>query len=471
MFYADLHIHSKYSRATSRDADLQHMALWARRKGVTVLSTGDFTHPQWFADLKQDLVPAEPGLFRLRDDLQRAVDDQLPPAFAQATRFLLQVEISTIYKRGDRTRKVHHLIYVPGWEQAEQLIQKLSKIGNLKSDGRPILGLDSRHLLEITLECGEGCYLVPAHIWTPWFAVLGSQSGFDSVDDCYGDLACEIFALETGLSSDPPMNWRLSQLDRFTLVSNSDAHSPPKIGREACVFDTDLDYFAIRRALQTGQGYGGTVEFFPEEGKYHLDGHRKCNVRLTPEETQAHAGRCPTCGKPLTIGVMNRVNTLADRADGEQPQRAGRYRSLVPLPEIIAEVRGVGQQSRKVQQAYMELTDRVGAELFILEQAPLEDIRRAGSPLVAEAIRRMRGGQVIRDAGYDGEYGQIRLFEDGELKSSGVVELLFQLPGEESPVVEMAAESPEPWHTGATVHSRDQSLGGVPLARPVRAEE
>ena len=362
---------------------------------------------------------------------------------------MLQVEISTIYKRGERTRKVHHLIYVPGWEQAEQLIQKLSKIGNLKSDGRPILGLDSRDLLEITLECGEGCYLVPAHIWTPWFAVLGSQSGFDSVDECYGDLAHEIFALETGLSSDPPMNWRLSQLDRFTLVSNSDAHSPPKIGREACVFDTNLDYFAVRRALQTGQGYGGTVEFFPEEGKYHLDGHRKCNVRLTPEETERREGRCPTCGKPLTIGVMNRVNTLADRAEGEPPRRASPFRNLVPLPEIIAEVRGVGEQSRKVQEAYDTLTSRVGAELFILEQAPLEDIRRAGSPLVAEAIRRMRGGQVIRDAGYDGEYGRIRLFEAGELKSSGVASLLFQLPAEETPAVGLAAEDAEPWGTGA----------------------
>ncbi len=446
MFYADLHVHSKYSRATSRDADLQHMAIWARRKGVTLLGTGDFTHPQWFAELQRDLVPAEPGLFRLRDELERAVDKETPQACAQTVRFMLQVEISTIYKRGERTRKVHHLIYVPGRQQAELLIQKLSKIGNLKSDGRPILGLDSRHLLEIALECGEGCYLVPAHIWTPWFAALGSQSGFDSVDDCYGDLAGEVFSLETGLSSDPPMNWRLSQLDRFTLVSNSDAHSPPKIGREACVFDTHVDYFAIRQALRTGEGYGGTVEFFPEEGKYHLDGHRKCNVRLTPDQTKSCAGRCPVCGKPLTIGVMNRVVSLADRVDGFRPPRAGAFRNLVPLPEIIAEVRGAGEQSRKVQQAYEELIDRVGAELFVLEQAPLEDIRHAGSPLVAEAIRRMREGRVIREAGYDGEYGRIRLFEDGELKNAGTVSLLFQIPGDaEAGSVHLAAEAPEPW--------------------------
>ena len=471
MFYADLHIHSKYSRATSRDADLPHLAGWARRKGVSLLGTGDFTHPQWFAELQRDLVPAEPGLFRLVDDLQRGVDEELPAAGAPAVRFMLQVEISTIYKRGSRTRKVHHLIYVPGWEQAERLIQKLAKIGNLTSDGRPILGLDSRDLLELTLDCGDGCFLVPAHIWTPWFAVLGSQSGFDSVAECYGDLAPEIFALETGLSSDPPMNWRLSQLDRFTLVSNSDAHSPPKIGREACVFASDLDYFAIRRALQTGPDYGGTVEFFPEEGKYHLDGHRKCNVRLEPEQTRSLQGRCPACGKPLTIGVMNRVNELADRQCGEPARRPSPFRSLVPLSEIIAEVRGVGEQSRKVQETYAALTSRVGSELFILEHAPLEDIRRAGSPLVAEAIRRMRGGQVIRHAGYDGEYGTIRLFEDGELKSAGAVSLLFSAPAEAAPAAPQAAENAAPYRAVEPRSSEPTTLPHAGASDAVAAGE
>ena len=279
MFYADLHIHSKFSRATSRDADLEHMAIWARKKGVSVLGTGDFTHPAWFAEIQEKLVPAEPGLFRLRDDLAQEVDRQLTGACQGPIRFMLEVEISTIYKKGESTRKVHHLIYAPDLQTAQRLIQQLSRIGNLQSDGRPILGLDSRDLLEIALQSGEGCYLIPAHIWTPWFAVLGSKSGFDSVEDCYGDLAPEIFALETGLSSDPPMNWRLSSLDRYQLVSNSDAHSPPKIGREACAFDTELDYFAMRRALESGEGYGGTVEFFPEEGKYHMDGHRKCCLK------------------------------------------------------------------------------------------------------------------------------------------------------------------------------------------------
>jgi len=404
------------------------MAIWARKKGVAVLGTGDFTHPQWFDEIREKLVPAEPGLFRLRDDLQREVERQMVDASAEATRFMLQVEISTIYKRADRTRKVHHVIYVPGLREAERLIEKLSKIGNLKSDGRPILGLDSRDLLEITLECGEGCYLIPAHIWTPWFAVLGSKSGFDSVEDCYADLSSNVFALETGLSSDPAMNWRLSKLDRYSLVSNSDAHSPPKIGREACVFETEIDYFAMRRALQTGNGYAGTVEFFPEEGKYHLDGHRKCGVRLSPSETRQCEGLCPVCGKKLTVGVMNRVDELADRPDGFEPEGRERFRSLVPLCEVISEIRGVGEKSKRVQKAYEELISRVGSELYILEQAPIEDIRNAGAPVLAEAIQRMREGRVIRDAGYDGEYGTIHLFKKDELTRGAHVSLLFDMP-------------------------------------------
>ena len=290
-FYADLHIHSKYSRATSKDCDLKHLAYWARKKGIAVVGTGDFTHPVWIAELKEQLVPAEPGLFRLKPDLEKEVSAMLPPACQGTTRFMLSVEISTIYKKGEKTRKIHHLLYAPDFPSAERIIQSLSKIGNLKSDGRPILGLDSRHLLEITLESGPGSYLVPAHIWTPWFAALGSKSGFDAIDECYADLAAHIFAVETGLSSDPEMNWRVSSLDRFRLVSNSDAHSPQKLGREACVFDTELDYFAIRTALETGHGYEGTLEFFPEEGKYHLDGHRNCNVRLLPNETKQLGGR------------------------------------------------------------------------------------------------------------------------------------------------------------------------------------
>ena len=327
-FHADLHIHSKYSRATSRDLDLEHLAWWAARKGIAVVGTGDFTHPAWRAELKDKLVAAEPGLFRLRDDIEKGIAEKLPPACRADVRFMLEVEISTIYKKAERTRKIHHLIYAPDFATADRISERLARIGNIASDGRPILGLDSRNLLEITLESSPDAYLVPAHIWTPWFAALGSQSGFDSIAQCYGDLSGHIFAVETGLSSDPAMNWRVSLLDRYRLASNSDAHSPGKLGREATTFDCDLDYFAIRRALATGQGYVGTVEFFPEEGKYHLDGHRKCNVRLTPAETRAHGGRCPVCGESATVGVLHRVEALADRSEADPA--ADRRRRVEP---------------------------------------------------------------------------------------------------------------------------------------------
>ena len=418
-FYADLHVHSKYSRATSRNCDLEHLAVWARKKGIGIVATGDFTHPAWRAELKEKLVPAEPGLFRLRPDLERAVEERLPPACRSsrsAVRFMLSVEISTIYKKFDRTRKIHHLIYTPDFDATERVVDSLSRIGNLHSDGRPILGLDSRHLLEIALESDPGTYLVPAHIWTPWFAALGSKSGFDAIDDCYGDLSHHIFAVETGLSSDPPMNWRVSSLDRFRLVSNSDAHSPEKLGREVCVFDTEMDYFALRRALETGEGYGGTLEFFPEEGKYHLDGHRHCHVSFSPDETRKHDGRCPVCGKPLTVGVMHRVEDLADRGEeAAPPETAGPMRSLVPLPEILSEIHQVGPKSKTVARHYESLLGRLGPELPLLDALPLEDIGPAASPLVAEAVSRLRKEEVIRDAGYDGVYGTIRLFRDDEL--------------------------------------------------------
>ena len=429
-FHADLHIHSKHSRATSRDCDLEHLAHWARRKGIAVVGTGDFTHPAWIAELKQKLAPAEPGFFRLRDDLARAVDATLPAACGGETRFMLSVEISTIYKKGALTRKIHHLIYVPDFDAADRFSARLARIGNIASDGRPILGLDSRHLLEIALESSPDAYLVPAHIWTPWFAVLGSRSGFDSVAECYGDLAEHIFAVETGLSSDPAMNWRISSLDRYRLVSNSDAHSPPKLGREATLFDTDLDYFSLRRALETGDGYVGTVEFFPEEGKYHLDGHRKCGVRLSPAETKAQGGRCPVCGQPVTVGVMHRVDALADRHESPAtpPRTAGHVCSLVPLPEILSEITASGPSSQTVERVYDRLLASLGAELPILESVPIEDIARADSSLLAEGIARLRAGKVVREAGYDGEYGVIRLFEPVELKRHTAGGLLFDFP-------------------------------------------
>jgi uncharacterized protein (TIGR00375 family) len=417
-FYADLHVHSKWSRACSQDCDLEHLALWAQRKGITVVGTGDFTHPRWFEELRERLVPAEEGVFRLSEELERAVSDRLPPACRAPVRFLLSVEISTIYKRGERTRKVHHLVYMPDLDAAARFNQRLGKVGNITADGRPILGLDSRDLLEITLESGPGAYLVPAHAWTPWFSPLGSQSGFDSVEECYGDLADHIFALETGLSADPPMCWRVSSLDRYRLVSNSDAHSPPILGREASRFDTEADYVAIRRALETGEGYLGTVEFFPEEGKYHLDGHRKCGVCLQPAESRAAGGLCPVCGKPLTVGVLHRVEALADRAEGARPEGAAGYRNLVPLPEVLGELLDCGPRTKTVQRELAALHARLGPELGILDEVPLDEVRRAGSSLLAEAVDRLRRGMVIREAGYDGEYGVIRVFDPAELRAA-----------------------------------------------------
>ncbi|GIX49216.1 MAG: hypothetical protein KatS3mg131_3427 [Candidatus Tectimicrobiota bacterium] len=465
--YADLHVHSKYSRATSRDCDLPQLALWACRKGLHVVGTGDFTHPAWRAELQEHLEPAEPGLFRLRPELARQVQRQLPAACQGPVRFLLSVEISTIYKKGERTRKVHHLVCVPDFATAERLVQRLQRIGNLAADGRPILGLDSRHLLEMVLEAGPGAFLIPAHIWTPWFAVLGSKSGFDAIEECYGDLTPHLFALETGLSSDPPMNWRVSALDRYRLVSNSDAHSPARLGREACCFATPLDYFALRRALETGEGYVGTVEFFPEEGKYHLDGHRKCGVVFTPEETRRHGGRCPACGQPLTAGVLHRVEALADRPAGAPPPpTAGQVRRLVPLPEILAEILGTAASSKAVAQLYAQLLQRLGSELAILDEVPLEAVAGAGPALLGEALARLRRGQVRCQAGYDGVYGVIRLFAPEELQTHA----LFALPAAPAaaptvpappPVVEEAAVATE----SAPLPAAGGLLGGLDAAQ------
>lgn len=422
-FYADLHIHSKYSRATSKSCNLEELALWAQKKGLSVISTGDFTHPAWFAEIQEKLIPAGNGVFRLRPDIEKEIFPSSAPV-----RFVLSVEISTIYKKGDKTRKVHHVVFVPDMESAGRFRDKLGSIGNIKSDGRPILGLDSRDLLEITLESGEGAYIIPAHIWTPWFSVLGSKSGFDSIEECYGDLAEHIFAVETGLSSDPEMNWKVSKLDKYRLVSNSDAHSPSKLAREATVFDTEPDYFSMMNALKTGDGYVGTVEFFPEEGKYHEDGHRKCNVCLSPEESLKLNNICPVCGKPLTIGVLNRVCTLADRSFDStfKPATAGEVFSLVPLQEIISEINGVGVQSKSVVSEYERLIRKFGSELSILREIPLDDLSK-DSPLLGEGISRLREGKVIKHAGYDGEYGIIRLFDDSELVKKNFVNLKLNI--------------------------------------------
>ncbi|THF64497.1 hypothetical protein E6C76_10535 [Pseudothauera nasutitermitis] len=448
LFHADLHVHSKHSRATSRDLDLEHLAWWAARKGIAVVATGDCVHPAWLAEMKDKLVATGDGLFALRPEIEAEVLKTLPPSCRTPVRFMLSTEISTIYKKGERTRKIHHVVYAPDFATADRLAASLGRIGNIASDGRPILGLDSRDLLEVVLESGPQAYLVPAHIWTPWFAALGSQSGFDSIQECYGDLAGHIFAVETGLSSDPEMNWRISSLDGFRLISNSDAHSPSKLGREATRFAGTPNYYAMRRALETGEGYVGTVEFFPEEGKYHLDGHRACNVRLDPQETLAHGGLCPVCGKPVTVGTAHRIETLADRKVGIPPPTAGTVTSLVPLPEMLAEILGSGVASQGVTREYDRVSAALGPDFAILCETPIDDIRRV-HPLLGEAVERLRAGRVIREAGYDGEYGVIRLFEDGELKRFSHGDLLFDLPlpPQAAPtpalrVAEAAAEAP-----------------------------
>ncbi len=410
-FIADLHIHSRFSRATSKALNPENLCIWAQKKGITVLGTGDFTHPGWISELEEKLIEAEEGLYRLRPDIQKKVDrEALHPSF-QPTRFLLSGEISCIYKKNGKTRKVHHLILMPDMASVRKLNERLDRIGNISSDGRPILGLDSRDLLEIILEADDRAFFIPAHIWTPWFSVFGSKSGFDSMEECFGDLTGHIRAIETGLSTDPPMNRRISALDKYILVSNSDAHSPSKLGREANLFDTDLNYHQMVRAMSDGNGFTGTIEFFPQEGKYYLDGHRKCQVRLRPAKTMQLDGICPVCGKPVTVGVLNRINELADR---DAPKLSKDFFSLIPLCEILSELLDCGPATKKVTGFYERLLMALGPELQILLNVPLSDLDAAGGFLLAEGIDRMRRGQVIKQEGYDGEYGIIRLFDEAE---------------------------------------------------------
>jgi DNA helicase-2/ATP-dependent DNA helicase PcrA len=414
-YIADLHVHSPFSRATSRNCDPAGLFAWARVKGIQVVASGDFTHPGWLAHLKEALIPAEPGLFRLREE---NVPPPFPglPASSGRVRFVLSAEISCIYKRNGSVRKVHNLVYVPDFLSAERISGRLAGIGNIESDGRPILGLDSRNLLEIVLEEAPDGFLVPAHIWTPWFSLFGSKSGFNGIEECFGDLTPHVFALETGLSSDPDMNRMISALDRFALISNSDCHSPSRLGREANLFSTAFDYFSLREAIvgNNRETFRGTVEFFPEEGKYHLDGHRSCKVCLEPEDTRRIEGRCPACGRPLTVGVLHRILDLADREEPVFPPNAPQSFRLVPLPEVLGEILGVGPASKKVLQNYASLIGRFGSEFDLLLHVSPEEI--AGeSPILAEAVTRIRDGRVIRRGGYDGQFGSIRVFHEGEL--------------------------------------------------------
>ncbi|MDL2317327.1 UvrD-helicase domain-containing protein, partial [Desulfovibrio sp. OttesenSCG-928-A18] len=536
-FLADLHIHSRFSRATSKKLDIPLLAAWAGVKGIAVLGTGDFTHPQWREELRQHLRHDEAsGLYLLKEgtDLESILPElpvrlqpqrghkggtgparngvskqALPPVH-----FMLQGEISSIYKRGGKVRKVHNLVYMPSLEAAERFSLRLAQTGNLHSDGRPILGLDSRDLLEMVLEADPLAFLIPAHIWTPWFSIFGSKSGFDRLEDCFADLSANIFALETGLSSDPDMNRMWSALDGYRLVSNSDAHSGENLGREANLFSGDISYAGMLKALRdpgadNATRFLGTLEFFPEEGKYHMDGHRKCGMQLTPAQTRELGGVCPVCGGPLTVGVLSRVMELADRdepcyepcyepgqprqgkpeqADAgrtlpqepapEQPALtagSGTFASLVPLPEILGEILGVGAKSRRVFDLYSRVLERFGPELQVLRLTPEADLARFFPPL-GEAIGRMRRGEVLLNGGYDGEYGKVRMFTEAEQaeirrgaglfsRKSGRAVAGLSLLGEEPPPGDAARRKKK----NAPAKARQQESGqGAELERQER---
>ncbi len=410
-FIADLHVHSKYSRATSKDMSPESIWTWAQLKGISVIGTGDATHPGWLQELSEKLEPAGNGLYRLKETFRAGT---VPSSCRSDVHFILSSEISCIYSKNGRTRKVHAVVLLPDLASLRRLNASLAKIGNLQSDGRPILGLDAKKLLRMTLDASPEAMLIPAHAWTPHFSVFGAASGFDSLQECFEDLTPHIHAIETGLSSDPAMNWRLSKLDGITLVSNSDAHSASKLGREANILDTALSYPAILGAIRTRKGFLGTIEFFPEEGKYHFDGHRECGVRLSPREATLLRERCPVCGKAVTMGVLHRVEELADRDEGFRPEGAPGYTSIIPLPELIAETLGVGPGSKRVEKAYFPLLEKLGSEFGILREVPLADIAAASTQAMADAVARMREGRVSIDPGYDGEYGKVRIFSEGE---------------------------------------------------------
>jgi uncharacterized protein (TIGR00375 family) len=439
-YICDFHIHSHYSRATSKDMNIEELDRWARIKGIDVLGTGDFTHPLWFRELQDKLEPAEPGLFRLK---QNGTTTPPAPLLRKEggvgggrkdgfTRFILTVEVSSIYSQGGQVRRIHNIVFAPSFEAAAKLNRMLGEVGNLRADGRPILGLPARELLKMTLDVSEDCLLVPAHAWTPWFSVFGSKSGFNSIEECFGDLSKYIYAIETGLSSDPAMNWRLSALDNITLISNSDCHSARRIGREANIFSAQggpasggagegLSYKGIVDAIKKkseNMRLVETVEFFPQEGKYHYDGHRACRVSFAPEDSKKINELCPKCGGPLTVGVLSRVEELADRPEGYRPKNAVPFLSLVPLDEIIAEALWVvGTQTKGVLKWYNNLIEGFGSEFNILLEAPLKEVGSASLPEISEGLRRVREGELYIEPGYDGEYGKVRIFKESEKRS------------------------------------------------------
>mgnify|MGYP001579990152 CR=1 FL=1 len=417
-FVGDFHVHSRFSRATSKDLTIPNLDRWAAIKGITVMGTGDFTHPAWVQDMKQYLEPAEEGLYKLR----RPKGSEDTP-----TRFVLSSEISCIYSKGGAVRRIHLIVLAPSLQAAENINTRLGWQGNLKADGRPILGIDAKEVVKIALDASPECIVIPAHAWTPWFSVFGSKSGFNSLEECFDEYTKYIYAIETGLSSDPAMNWRLSALDSIAVISNSDSHSLAKIGREANVFNTELSYAGIAEAIKKKDPsrFLFTVEFFPEEGKYHYDGHRLCGVSMKPEESKRHNNICPKCARPLTIGVLNRVDELADRPGGFRPAGAIPFKSFVPLEEIIADALGIGTVSKRVRDEYEKLIRATGSEFHILLDADPSTLENATLPEIAEGIMRVREGRVKIEPGFDGEYGKIKIFQEGEQRISTTQKSLF----------------------------------------------
>lgn len=435
MYYiADFHIHSKYARATSKNTDVENLDKWGRIKGINVLGTGDFTHPLWFKELKEKLEPAEDGLFKIKNKykIKNGVFDN----HDSEMRFILTTEISGIYSKNGKVRKIHNIIFSPSFDAVERINTHLGWIGNLKSDGRPILGLDSKELAKIVLNVSSDCLIIPAHAWTPWFSIFGSKSGFDSIEECFEEYTKYIYALETGLSSDPEMNWQWSALDNIVLISNSDAHSPSKIGREANIFEgKEINYNLIKQAIELGTRADKsadlrlikTIEFFPEEGKYHWDGHRNCDICLKPEESIKYNNICPRCGRPLTIGVLNRVHQLADRKTGEKPEKIIPFQRIIPLSEIIGSVLGVGTNTKTVDNYYKDLIKALGSEFKILLEVDKKRIAAASLPEIAEGIERVRQGNISIQPGYDGEFGKISIFGNDKERPKSIAgqETLF----------------------------------------------
>ncbi len=414
-FAADLHLHSRFSRATSINMNIRALDAWARVKGIKILGTGDFTHPEWLSELNRDLEPAEPGLFKLKGK-------------NSPTRFLLSAEVSCIYSKNGQVRKIHIVVYAPTIEVVEKINARLSRIGNLASDGRPILGLDAKELVKIVLDASEQCLVVPAHAMTPWFGIFGSKSGFDSLQECFEDYTKYIYAIETGLSADPEMLWRIPDGRRVALISNSDAHSPQKLAREANIFDTGIDYFEIIEAIKNKdpEKFLYTIEFFPAEGKYHFDGHRACNASFSPQESKRYNGNCPVCGRELTIGVVNRIEELADRPEGYKPPGAIPFKHFVPLQEIIADALKVMTASKQVQMEYDNLVKNFGSEFAVLLGPSRADLEKVSLPEIAEGVIRVREGRVSVIPGYDGVFGKIKIFDDEIVaKTTGKQEKLF----------------------------------------------